>query len=192
MNKFCRKSLSLLLFLGIVCTLWSQQTRKVVGIHIQPSLEIHEVGAEINLSLQFNAGIYYRNFTFQAYYAQLLEPAFIESKEENQNELFRTRFYERGLGVHYFHRANDFLNVFAGVKAGDGQITILDDTDQDLLEDDIFQIRPEIGAELILNPTMRLSFQAGFRQIFGLEAETPFEDADFNSLVSSLGLRFVF
>lgn len=184
----------LLLFFLIPLTSISSQTRKQpFGLQIHPAIELNEIGSGIQLGGSLSAGFHYKRFHFSLYYFQNFQNAQIMHLDAYQR--LETEYAERGVRFEYVLPVKYYLNIIVGVRLGQGLIDneILSANGVERIEEQrVFQFRPEAGAEIRLNPSMRLSFLTGYRSIYGLEElEDGINTSHFNSLVTSLGLRFV-
>lgn len=181
-------------FFFIPLTSISSQTGKpIFGLQIHPAIELNEIGSGIQLGGSLSAGFYYKRFHFSLYYFQNFQNAQIMHLEAYQR--LETEYAERGVRFEYVLPIKYYLNIMVGLRLGQGLIDndILSAKGAESIEEQrIFQFRPEAGAEISLNPSMRLSFLAAYRSIYGLEElEDGINTSHFNSLVTSLGLRFV-
>ena len=188
------KHLFVLLFLFFSIAIFGQRNQSKFGFQIHPAIELNEIGSGIQLGASISAGFFYNDFYFSAYYFQNFENAEIQHLEAYTK--LETQYAERGLRVEYVFPVKYYLHIITGFRGGEGIINNEILTAQGVErneEERVLQFRPELGAELKLNPSMRLSFLAGYRIISGLEeVEKGLNKSHFNSLTSSLGLRFVF
>ena len=183
----------LLIFCIPLTNIIGQRAESPLGLQIHPAVEFNEIGSAIQIGGSLSAGFFYKGFYCSLYYFQNFQSAQIMHLDAY--ERLEARYSERGIRFEYVFSVKYYLNIIAGVRLGQGLI------DNDILsvsgiesieEQRIFQFRPEAGAEVRLNPSMRLSFLAGYRSIYGLEeVEDGINTSHFNCLVTSLGLRFV-
>lgn len=111
---------------------------------------------------------------------------------------FDGREYELGIGygglwLGYSYPTRKVVHGFAQAKIGWGAVTRSEpgegDND-DSLEDDIFTMTPEIGAEINVTHWFRLVAHGGWRFVTGVNRTPRFTSADFSKPVYGLTLRF--
>ena len=115
------------------------------------------------------------------------------------NRRYNNRNYDLSLGyggfwLGYTYPSHKLIHLYSSLKIGWGNASQLraddDPFDGDQINDHIFALHPELGAEINLVHWFRLGFTAGFRLVGGVGSLPTVRSGDFNSPTLGITLRF--
>ena len=99
-----------------------------------------------------------------------------------------------GFWLGYAYPSHKLLHLYSSLKLGWGSAGLRrqddDPFDNDDINDSVFVIAPEVGAEVNIIHCFRIGFTAGYRVVGGLHDLPGFSSNDFNSPTLALTFRF--